>query len=97
MRDVAQDAVARCLLRSAAFQLRDRHDNAVPVTGVAVRLVLAEAPGAAAAGKLPDIEAAAAGEAPQTKTDDGGRVYWDEVRVVQGSGAPLRAQTSNAA
>ena len=83
-----QDAEVRCLLRSAAFQLRDRLDNAVPAAGVAVRLVLAAVPGSAVAGKAPVLEAAAAGEAPQTETDDSGRVYWDEVRVVEGSGAP---------
>jgi hypothetical protein len=85
--DGSQDATARCLLRGAAFQLRDRHDNAVSAAGIPVRLALTPVTDSAVAGEAPAIEAASAGEALQTKTDDGGRVYWDEIAVVQGSGA----------
>ena len=59
----------------------------MPAVGVPVRLVLAEVAGSAVAGEAPAIEAASAGEALQTETDDSGRVYWDEIAVVQGSGA----------
>lgn len=83
-----QDVAARCLLRDAAFQLRDRHDNPVPLAGVALRLGIQKVPGSAAGGTAPEVELGPAGEAPEDCTDDGGRVFWDEVRIIQGTGAP---------
>jgi len=88
-----QDAAARCLLRDAAFQLRDRHDNPVSLAGVALRLVLEKVSGSAAGGTAPEVELGPAGEAPEEYTDDGGRVFWDEIRIIQGTGAPLSRRT----
>ena len=84
-----QDAGARCLLREAAFQLRDQHDNAVETAGVPLRLVLQELPDAAAAGELPRMEAGGGDGALEAETDDRGRVFWDQVSIIQGSGKPL--------
>ena len=81
-----QDAGARCLLRGAAFQLRDQHDNAVEAAGVPLRLLLQELPDAAAGGELPRMEAGGGASDLEAETDERGRVFWDQVSIVQGSG-----------
>ena len=61
----------------------------MPLAGVPLCLALERVSGSAdGGGKAPEIELAPTGEAPQDHTDDGGRVFWDEVRVIQGTGAP---------
>ena len=92
-----QDAGARCLLRGAAFQLRDQYDNPVEVVGVAVRLVLIELPDASDKGQLPEIEATGAVDTLERETDERGRVYWDHICIVQGSGKSLTLQPANLA
>lgn len=84
-----QDVDARCLLRGAAFQLRDQHDNAVEMAGVAVRLLLLELPGASDRGQLPELEAIGAAPTLGCETDERGRVFWDQICILQGSGMPL--------
>ena len=61
----------------------------MPLAGVPLCLAIGKVSGSAAGGTAPEIELAPTGEAPQDCTDDGGRVFWDEIRVVQGTGAPF--------
>lgn len=82
-----QDPGQRSLLSGAAFQLRDVHGNAAEVGDVCVRLSLIWPDGGVAprGSELPalDLSDEDVGQA----TDSRGRVFWQDVRICEGSGA----------
>ena len=54
-----------------------------------VRLSLQEMSDPAVTGELPRLEAGGGGaSALEMETDDRGRIFWDQVSIIQGSGKP---------